>query len=367
VYEAALRLPEFGRSDFRHGDYLESAFKYSKWVKEKWKKPKPSLSGGFSLLNFLFEWKETLRLASDWLTRKGLLKRFHELIAHNDRTLTGAARAAANERLMHVYGTRLFLQDAKTMFTLMYTWKDRADRFLADAGTIKRVYKEPLHRTISHGSLGGTQNLPVFGVPDSTVHLERELQLDAHASLAYKYSVAELRGFIARLAQVSDSYGVKLDAGIVWDAIPFSFTVDWFINVSEWLHNNAAMDWNKVEVKILDYCVSGSLRSQSRLYWQRYRPAFFASDLFFASKAIAEHHVSIYDRKSLEVPDFSRVDIELNGDPWRIDRVINATALMAQRALSERHTRKIFDYRNIQGVIRRAKRIAETRQFLSGH
>lgn len=56
-----------------------------------------------------------------------------------------------------------------------------------------------------------------------------------HATLQYRYDLdpwaretAQLRGFL-------DSLGVNANPAIIWNAIPWSFVVDWVINVSGWL------------------------------------------------------------------------------------------------------------------------------------
>jgi hypothetical protein len=54
----------------------------------------------------------------------------------------------------------------------------------------------------------------------------------------------KIRGFL-------DSLGFKLDASIVWNAIPFSFVVDWIIDVGGWLRQFSTSDLG-MEVVIHD-------------------------------------------------------------------------------------------------------------------
>jgi len=340
---------------------LKSQIRYDVWAHQSFKKPRVSLNRGFSLPNFLFEWKECLRLAANWLTRRGLKDRYHALAGYNS-TLKGRAQAVANERLQHVYGTRLFLQDAQTMWNLMHTWKDRADRFLSEAGTIKRIYKDPI--TLSYDFGTSTVALPMFGIPDSTVSYSSDMQVTCNATLAYTYTCPQIRSFIYRLAQLSDTFGVRLDAGIAWDAIPLSFVVDWFVNISEWLHANASKDWVKIEVVMVDYCHSAKVVYHKQLSWTRWTP-FVAANPVMTGSPLLRSTSTFYHRLTDVIPTIDKVELQVNNAPWRVSRVINLTALLAQRLLRQgKATPAYFDYRGIAGIVRRAKRIAETRQFL---
>lgn len=65
-----------------------------------------------------------------------------------------------------------------------------------------------------------------------------------HAEIDYNYNFSRYQLEIAQVSGLLDSLGVNLNPAIVWNAIPFSFVVDWFIGVSRWL--------NQFQVKNLD-------------------------------------------------------------------------------------------------------------------
>jgi hypothetical protein len=52
-----------------------------------------------------------------------------------------------------------------------------------------------------------------------------------------------------QIATHLDTLGVRLDPGIVWDAIPFSFVVDWVVDVSAFLHSFAR---NNYPIRVVD-------------------------------------------------------------------------------------------------------------------
>lgn len=58
-----------------------------------------------------------------------------------------------------------------------------------------------------------------------------------HAELQYSYYYSEYQRQNAAILGLLDSLGVNLNPAIIWNAIPWSFVVDWFIGVSRWLDN----------------------------------------------------------------------------------------------------------------------------------
>lgn len=306
---------------------LDSVLHWTDWAKEEWKGPKVTLSSDFSLINFLLEWRESLALTASWLSKRALIDRWHALMGRNQR-LPFRLKAAANERLAHVYGTRLFISDAKQLFRILTSWKERADRYLAQSGMIQRKYKTPLYRAFDAPLI--ERVVPIFQANHSVFTLKSSWVVEAHAVLAYSYSVGELKQFIARAAQLSDSLGVRLDAGIVWDAIPFSFMVDWFINISEWLHTYASRDWQQATVKMLEYAYSGRIQVDHQIEWAR---SVYDLGVVEYNRQVCSARRTFYHRIPAELPPLRKTHLELSKDPWKPNRIINATAIGIQRLL----------------------------------
>jgi hypothetical protein len=141
-----------------------------------------------------------------------------------------------------------------------------------------------------------------------------------------------MKNLIYRVAQLSESLGIKLDAGIVWDAIPYSFVVDWFLNVSEWLHDNASASFYDATLKALGYCHSGNLILTRSIDWGR-----LADHLVFTPEVqtsrIYDDSFTIYRRNNDAIPLLKRTNLELSHTPWKIDRILNAGSLIVQRVL----------------------------------
>jgi hypothetical protein len=292
---------------------------------QEWKGPKLNLDNGFSLINFLFEWRETLRMFHDWFSRGRLAERYHDLRSNNE-TLAYKAKALANERLGYVFGVKLFVQDAHRLFTILMNWKERADKYLGDASKIRIAHPGSLDITRRWSS--DLYPAPIFQSVNGFFKVDYELYIEAHGTLAYKVLCPEVKTMLSRLVQLSSSLGVNPDVGIVWDAIPLSFVVDWFINVSEWLHHYASIDWRLCDVRILDYCRSGRVEFRRSVYWLRDLPMNAItsnSDLIFTDSTV------YYQRERDKVPRITQVNLAISKDGWKINRVLNAAALTIQK------------------------------------
>jgi len=58
-----------------------------------------------------------------------------------------------------------------------------------------------------------------------------------HAQLQYNYNYTAYQREHARLLSLLDALGVNFNPAIIWNAIPWSFVVDWVVGVSRWLND----------------------------------------------------------------------------------------------------------------------------------
>jgi hypothetical protein len=79
-----------------------------------------------------------------------------------------------------------------------------------------------------------------------------------NATIQYVYSVNAPDGLASEIGSFLDVLGVNLNPSIIWNAIPWTFVVDWFANISSWLDQLKVRNIEPVTV-ILDYCWSISL------------------------------------------------------------------------------------------------------------
>jgi hypothetical protein len=56
-----------------------------------------------------------------------------------------------------------------------------------------------------------------------------------HAEIQYSYYLTQFQRENSAILGLADSLGVNLNPSIIWNAIPWSFVVDWVFDVSRWL------------------------------------------------------------------------------------------------------------------------------------
>jgi len=76
-----------------------------------------------------------------------------------------------------------------------------------------------------------------------------------HVEVSYNYSLSDFQVANAQLLGLLDSLGVYMNPRIIWNAIPFSFLVDWVVNVGKFLEGISRRNLEP-KVNILHYCWS---------------------------------------------------------------------------------------------------------------
>jgi len=76
-----------------------------------------------------------------------------------------------------------------------------------------------------------------------------------HVEITYNYLLPEISAELAQLGGLLDGLGIYLNPRIIWNAIPFTFLVDWVVNVGKFLENFSHRNLEP-KVNILHYCWS---------------------------------------------------------------------------------------------------------------
>jgi len=110
----------------------------------------------------------------------------------------------------------------------------------------------------------------LFRLNGSSVNLNVDIRCSdasVYHTSKYYFVCPELSGALARIKQLTDLLGI-LDPAAIWDAIPFSFLIDWVIPVGQWVHSNLKpelfpatvmiSDWGESLGRRLDYTVSAT-------------------------------------------------------------------------------------------------------------
>lgn len=279
-------------------------------------------AGEFSFLNFLLELKDVKSIVKGWGRKRAVYARLRRLFSQErDRDRVAVL---ANEWLAESFGTVLFARDVLHIWQLMLKWQERADALMDGAGKLRTIQL----KLKSQGAYHIVQQAPLtyFDMePGAFCTHSVAASMTCSGMVYYKYAVPEFKGFTTRLAQLCDAYGISLDPGIVWNAIPLSFVVDWFVNVGEWLHAQRIDNYG-VDVTYLGYTQSAHLGIHEEISWTR---QCWPGGI--KTTELASVFTEIYERRLEQMPESQSVQFTSKQGPWRPRRIINAAALLAQR------------------------------------
>jgi hypothetical protein len=191
---------------------------------------KPSLTPSFSLANFILELGDLKELFSLWKKHSGLIQNI------------------AGGYLNYQFGWKLFIQDCKTILDSLHNWRGT----LLDYKS-KQNIPMTRHYTVRFKD-SNTRSSFKKSWANCRVVVQREQT--ATATMRFTYRVPMLDRSYSDLLGLLDMFGLNNIASVVWEAIPFSFVVDWFLRVGDYLSMYGGTDWLESVVTIEDFCVS---------------------------------------------------------------------------------------------------------------
>jgi hypothetical protein len=180
------------------------------WANETYLKLMPDLTK-FSLPNDLLDWRQMKDLAKIWTKGSSLINQ------------------VAGARLNYKFGWKPTIGDLKALAEILLELRGKLAHFKHSRGQIissrRQLLKESVVK-IGNVLVDGNTHRQWRGQIDRTVHgylVYEPLPIVAMGELD-----EQLRGLLA-------ATGIELNPQIAWDAIPFTFVIDWFVNVGDWL------------------------------------------------------------------------------------------------------------------------------------
>jgi hypothetical protein len=189
----------------------------------------PEFEGKVSMLNFIFELKDFRDMAKVMANKP--LKQLASMFNRNTRRSPVSAPNAANRaldaiaeaRLVNEFAIKPLIQDIITIHLELKEMIDELQEDFYSAGTDEntRHYSEEFEHSasLSRDNFGGL----FTGYRYTTLFT---------ATLKYTYTY-RMRSTLDAIKQY---YGLNLTAEALWNAIPFSFLADYFVNIGKTLH-----------------------------------------------------------------------------------------------------------------------------------
>jgi hypothetical protein len=236
-----------------------------------WWSMQPRFEGEFQALNFIYELKDFKDIAkhivkispSKILNNVKSLKRkltyASKRVAQGStsstlvRTASQATKTMAEVHLAKVFAVDPTVRDLVTLHGQLITLINDVQQEFFDRGldTQSSHYTESVYET---------SNLPVYYDRNKYwVRLGTRQAVKFTATMQYRYEY-QMRSWFDALKRY---YGLNVNAGVVWNALPFSFVLDYFLKVGQ------AIDFMRidpnVELRLMQYCES--LLSEASTGW----------------------------------------------------------------------------------------------------
>jgi len=204
----------------------------------------------FSAWFLLVDLVQLPKLAISLLNARPALKKLERAAGRR-----ATANQVANSYLATQFGLLPTLDDMRTFVRILAGWARAYDR-------TRNVFKncQTWHAPIKRNVIpAGVSTIPatshLMGVDIPVRVIVEASWVSMYQTTKYYFVCPEFTGILNRIKQFVDRFGL-LDPAAIWDVIPFSFIVDWFIPVGTWVHKNLKPHLFPANVVLADWCES---------------------------------------------------------------------------------------------------------------
>lgn len=211
----------------------------------------PSLNDGSSIVNFLIELRDFKHLASTLFGTLGAMQRRLPSIYDGWQILWDAfgqnpwhskPRRGASAYLSYKLAWQPFVNDCIKLLTKMFDFKAKLKDYERRAKQRQQRYYGKTFKVEPPGGLfeaDWTNWVPLshYAVQYRSRRQETGVnEIRLTAVMRYRYHLpAEFSALVNHLEGYLDILGINGNPAIIWNAIPFTFVVDWFCNVGGFL------------------------------------------------------------------------------------------------------------------------------------
>jgi hypothetical protein len=199
----------------------------------------PRIKAELSLINSLIELKDFksigktlkgLRSIPSLLPRKGVkIRNIYELL-----------KVGADVYLQQKFNIAPLISDVRGLIRALANVEKRINALVSRAGKMRvSHFSKPLLDIGVTSSVGSVKSLNSSGFLGTSLET-RWVNVDTstfHAQIEYNYHYSQFQLEHARVLALLDGLGVNLNPSIIWNAIPWTFVIDWVVNVSRWLND----------------------------------------------------------------------------------------------------------------------------------
>jgi hypothetical protein len=220
----------------------------------------PQFKKECSVFNFLFELKDLPHMIRQVKSVIDYLRRKHDKID---------PRLVPNSVLAAEFGWLPFVNDILSIARALGNYRKQIKQLIKDEHKIRI---SSVHKTVPSYFLrtdftdGG---YPIYigpslkdGLPPMKAYLNSGSESLAIRNrrltftIKYSYWIPDLTKSQVELRGLLQSLGVEWNPKIVWDALPYSFLVDWVTDIGAWLEQQFARPTFEVSLRVHEFCIS---------------------------------------------------------------------------------------------------------------
>lgn len=177
-------------------------------------------------------------------------------------------KGASGLYLQYMFGWRPFINDVVELYRICSTIDERIRELVRRANSPQqRYYGRWIEgSSTSYTTLVSGEDSPLGGSSgDFIPRVKWEVVCPAspgirfHATMRYRYPVPpELTQAGGRAKALLDALGINGNWSMLWNAIPYSFVLDWFVKVNRFL-SRLRVDNIPIKTEISDFCASAKV------------------------------------------------------------------------------------------------------------
>jgi hypothetical protein len=222
----------------------------------------PGIKQEMSLINTIIELRDFSSLPR---TISSIAETTARFSLRRPGTLRELLRAGADSYLQYAFNFRPLLSDIRGLATALLTLEARLRALINGAGKVRVrhfSYAWREHTDASDDSdayfLTKVPDFPAAFRQSTAYYLHRDVKYDPsefHAEIEYNYSLWRYQLEHAQVLGLLDALGVNFNLGIIWNAIPWTFVIDWVLGVSRYLNERKVLNLEP-EINIRRYLYS---------------------------------------------------------------------------------------------------------------
>lgn len=210
----------------------------------------PRVKEELSLLNSIYELKDFKNLPRQIAQARSFKSLLSNAKVTTKKKLRELARQGAGGYLQYAFNIRPLVDDVIGIYQSLVRNEARLNRLISESGRVHTrhfsyVWSE-FADSVEAGDYSGYLRSPI-GDPHQmeSVSIERTARYVPsvfHAEIEFNYNFTQYQIEHARILGLLDSFGINLNPSIIWNALPWTFVVDWLIGVNQWLDNHKSQN-----------------------------------------------------------------------------------------------------------------------------